>query len=85
MSGPGTVAELLRSGASVLDTYCNPNSRYAWPAYDVDISPKKLIPQDLRWPAFLSVPIRRGYFERMLYTLSKITGRVKMIGPNKTN
>jgi len=52
-----SVAELADVGASRLASYCAPTSNYAWPSYDLDLVPGRLLTTDLLATALLSYPI----------------------------
>jgi hypothetical protein len=49
--------------ARLLDQYCDPTSKNAWPLYDDDPSPDTLCGADLTAPALLSYPITRKYLD----------------------
>jgi hypothetical protein len=63
----------------LLDTYCSPNERYAWPLYDEDPSPGTLCGVDLSAPAFLNYPIPGDLLDEMGCAASPCAKLVTMI------
>lgn len=48
---------LERCGAHHIGEYCDPSSPFAWPAYDLDLTPGQFAPVELLSPALLSYPL----------------------------
>ncbi|MGD9753195.1 MAG: DUF6308 family protein [Acidimicrobiia bacterium] len=67
--------DLAENAERYLRSYCDPTSRYAWPAYDLDANPGRLVPTDLLSPALLSYPIRGKYLQQMLQEPAPGEGR----------
>lgn len=53
----------VAEAARLLDQYCDPAGKNAWPLYDEDPSPGTLCGADLTAPALLSYPIKRKYLD----------------------
>lgn len=48
---------LQRCGAQHIAEYCDQSSSFAWPAYDIDLTPGRFAPVELLAPALLSYPL----------------------------
>jgi len=53
----GQLEVLRRCGGKHVSEYCDPTTTFAWPAYDVDLTPGRFAPVELLSPALLSYPL----------------------------
>lgn len=60
-----SLADIADNAPKLIAEYCDPASRYAWPSYDIDLSPGRLQPTDGVAPALLSYPINGKLLQRL--------------------